>query len=170
MLLSFMNLIFRGKNINYLYLNHSKSLEASSSGHSEDMARYDFFSHKSKVRSKRTLKERLQEVEIYNASSAENIAKTFSIRMISGKSFYTPSQNGGYFSYDFKGNPIPNHTYLSFAMDLVDQWMNSPGHRENILNPEYIYLGCGTILYPAKNSDEVSYIISTQNFSSKDSN
>ena len=29
------------------------------------------------------------------------------------------------------------------AQEVVDGWMNSPGHRENILNPNYTEIGVG---------------------------
>ena len=34
------------------------------------------------------------------------------------------------------------HTYASFARAIVRAWMGSPGHRANIVNPHYHYLGC----------------------------
>jgi uncharacterized protein YkwD len=34
-------------------------------------------------------------------------------------------------------------TYLDCADAIVKQWMNSPGHRANILNSRLSYLGCG---------------------------
>jgi uncharacterized protein YkwD len=34
------------------------------------------------------------------------------------------------------------HTYASFAQRLVHAWMNSPGHRANIVNARFRYLGC----------------------------
>ncbi len=33
-------------------------------------------------------------------------------------------------------------TYARFAAVVVQQWMDSPGHRANLLNPELAYLGC----------------------------
>jgi uncharacterized protein YkwD len=37
--------------------------------------------------------------------------------------------------------PLP-HTYASFAQAIVRAWMNSPGHRANIVHPEFRYMGC----------------------------
>lgn len=34
------------------------------------------------------------------------------------------------------------HTYASFAAAAVKAWMNSPGHRANIVNPAFHHLGC----------------------------
>ena len=45
----------------------------------------------------------------------------------------------------------------SIGKALVDSWMASPGHRENILNPEYDVIGVG-VAYDGK------YYVATQNF------
>jgi uncharacterized protein YkwD len=37
-------------------------------------------------------------------------------------------------------------TYASYAASLVDAWMNSPGHRANLLNPDFGFLGCAAEL------------------------
>jgi uncharacterized protein YkwD len=41
------------------------------------------------------------------------------------------------------------HTYASFAADVVARWMDSPGHRANILNPRFRLLGLGVHLAKA---------------------
>ena len=35
---------------------------------------------------------------------------------------------------------------------VVEGWMNSPGHKENILNPEFIHIGIGYEYAPDKNN------------------
>jgi uncharacterized protein YkwD len=37
---------------------------------------------------------------------------------------------------------VAPHTYASFAARVVDDWMNSPPHRANLVNPELTSLGC----------------------------
>ena len=37
-----------------------------------------------------------------------------------------------------------NYTYAEMAAITVQAWMDSPGHRANLLNPAFRYLGCGT--------------------------
>jgi uncharacterized protein YkwD len=37
-----------------------------------------------------------------------------------------------------------NYTYGEMATVLVQAWMDSAGHRANLLNPGFRYLGCGT--------------------------
>lgn len=107
-------------------------LEVSAHNHSVDMVNYDFFSHESPVSGKRTMSDRYAEVGIPSCMSGENIA----MRSIGS-------------------------SYAETAKQLVDQWMNSPGHRANILNEGYTHLGCGVAFY--KNYSSV-YVKATQNF------
>jgi uncharacterized protein YkwD len=39
-----------------------------------------------------------------------------------------------------------DYTYAEFAAHIVDGWMNSPGHRANLLDPSYTHLGCAARL------------------------
>lgn len=41
------------------------------------------------------------------------------------------------------GKPPVWHTYASFAAAVVQAWLDSPGHRENLLNRDSEFLGCG---------------------------
>lgn len=40
------------------------------------------------------------------------------------------------------GDELKPHTYAGFAAAVVQAWMDSPGHRANILNGTVHYLGC----------------------------
>ena len=118
---------------------HSKHLEEAAQKHSFNMVKHSFYSHTSPVKKNRTMGDRLKFVGIENAFSGENI-----------------------FDY-FQQNP----TYWSMAVGLVDGWMKSKGHRENILDKNYKYLGCGVYYYLNKEWSDYFYVKSTQNFSSK---
>ena len=112
---------------------YHQNLEVCAQSHSEDMANWDFFSHESPVSGKRTMTDRMREVGFVNLWMAENI------------------------SY----HDVSNRTYSDLAKSIVDSWMNSPGHRANILNERYRYLGAGT----AKcYYNDYFYVKSTQNF------
>lgn len=119
---------------------YSKSLELAAQSHSEDMVNYDFYSHTSIVKGKRTMSDRLNRVGISNAYMAENIYNFF----------------------------LNSPTYWTLAEGLVNGWMNSKGHKANILNRDYVYLGCGSKYYYNKEWPDSFYVKSTQNFSSKD--
>ena len=116
----------------------SKYLTKAAQEHSEDMVKFKFYSHTSKVRGKKTMTERLKLVGISNAFTAENI-------------------------FDFF---LKSPTYWSLAQGLVNGWMESKGHRANILNKNYKYLGCGSKYYFNKEWIDYFYVKSTQNFSS----
>ena len=59
-------------------------------------------------------------------------------------------------------------TYWSFALSVVQEWMDSAGHRKNILNSTYKYLGCGAYYYINEEWIDYKWIKTTQNFSSAD--
>jgi uncharacterized protein YkwD len=44
------------------------------------------------------------------------------------------------------GRPLPPYTYRTFAALLVEGWMNSPGHRANILERDFRLAGVATRL------------------------
>jgi uncharacterized protein YkwD len=60
------------------------------------------------------------------------------------------------------GAEAPVHTYASFAAYVVARWMESPGHRANIVKPEYDYLGCGA--RPTKGVNGADLLCSAQVF------
>ena len=148
-------------------LKHSPALEECASGYSNDMVKHKFFSHYSHNAGKETVEKRLAAVGIKRAYYGENITLSFGIEYIPGKRLYTPEQNGGYFSYTFKGKPILNYTYRGLAIDVVARWMDSPGHRKNILDPGFSYLGAGAARYKDRDFVNIDMFKVTQNFSDR---
>ncbi len=148
---------------------HSYNLEMAAKSHSADMVDLNFFDHQSPISDKRTVVDRLEKVGLANGYMAENIAYITGIRRDPDRPIFTPQQNNGYFSHEFKGQPIPNHSYLSLAREVVRQWMASEGHRKNILNPVYRYLGCGAELYKDPSFYGIARFKITQYFSSRPS-
>lgn len=128
-------------------LNYSKALETAASGHANDMTKFNFFSHTSVVPGKKDLTDRVDQVEFAYWGIGENIAQSYGLDLIPETPVYTPEDNNGYFSYEYEGQAIQAHTYLSFAKAVVQQWMDSEGHRENILDPSYQFLGIGCSHY-----------------------
>lgn len=47
-------------------------------------------------------------------------------------------------------------TYLKLAKEIVQGWMNSKGHRENILNSEYSHIGAAANFYSKEQSKFIS--------------
>ena len=122
---------------------YSPALEKTAWDHSRDMVARNFFSHDSPIAGKESLEKRLVQVRIINSRAAENIKVGFVLDYEAGTPVFTPEQNKGFFSYKYKGKPIPNHTYNGIARALLKGWMKSPGQRQNILNERLTYMGAG---------------------------
>jgi len=123
---------------------HLAALEQSAAMHAGDMAELDFFSHHNPFDPKRAdAARRMALCGITTGRRSENIAETFGIRYRSGDPLIPP-KGPPYVFRDFDTRqPIPNHSYNSFAEALLEEWMGSPAHRGNILDPRVHYLGCG---------------------------
>ena len=115
-------------------ISWNKNLEIAAFNHSKMMADLKFFSHSSKIKKRKEPEDRAKIAGITNPFIAENIAKT----------------------------PVnPQDTYLSLSKKIVSQWMNSPGHKSNILSKEALELGVGVFIIK---ESEVNYVYATQNF------
>lgn len=148
-------------------LSYSQALERICMDHSNDMVKLDFYSHNSPVKGRETPAKRMEIVGIKNAYSAENINIGYGITYKDNEPVYPPSENkSGYFSYTLNGPPIPNQTYASLAMMVVTSWMNSPGHRRNILNENLKYLGVGSAHYKDSKAHNMDKFKITQAFAS----
>ena len=61
--------------------------------------------------------------------------------------------------------PIAHHTEKSAALTAIQSWLDSPGHRKNLLYPSMTHIGCGSSLLI--NASNVPMIISVQVFQSQ---
>ncbi|MFC7133752.1 MULTISPECIES: CAP domain-containing protein [Salinibaculum] len=134
-------------------LRYDKQLHNIADGHSEDMADRGYFSHNAPDGS--DFSDRYEaagydcRVAISGsqyATGAENIAYTFADTDIRTNSGETVDYNG-------------NETRIGYG--LVRQWMNSPGHRENILRRYWKNEGIGIAV---ANEDGHQKVYATQNF------
>lgn len=147
---------------------HSAALEQAAAAHSQAMTQHGFFSHTSVIPGLESMKARLSAVGIPPSYMAENIAQFSGLDYTPGKPVYSPQVNGGYFSYTHKGEPLKPRSYASAARHVLQQWMDSPGHRRNILNPRLKYLGTGLSAFEKKSFYNMLYFNATQNFSGAD--
>ena len=112
-------------------LPYHESLEIAAYNHSLKMATGNFFSHSNNLdNSRRSTSDRGKLAGISNPHLAENIA------------------------YNYVNS---NDSYLEVAAKLIDQWMNSSGHRSNILSTKGKQMGAGTFYQDGR-------IYGTQNF------
>jgi len=141
---------------------HNKLLENSAQGHSQDMVTYNFFSHTSTVPGKCNPIDRTKREGISETYIGENVQYTYMLKL-NGAPYYSPSQVGCF--KRLSGEIIFMHTYRTLAIEIVNNWMNSPGHRENILNSNYTHIGVGDcIYYSGFGIDRIPWVKSTQNF------
>jgi len=103
-------------------------LEAAALGHSQEMARLGYFDHNSPTPGRETPDLRIRLAGSAAPKTGENLAM-------------------------FGGTPE-----AQLAEKAVTGWMNSPGHRRNLLDPTFTHIGIGV----AKGSNGDYYI--TQNF------
>ncbi len=88
-------------------------LEAAATGHSEEMAELEYFSHTSPTPGRETPSQRISLAGSAARATGENIAV-------------------------FDG-----HSEASLAEKAVVGWMNSPPHRRNLLDPMFTHIGIG---------------------------
>ena len=92
---------------------------------------------------------------------AENLALISPVLLGKDNMYYI--KNGE--PVDKQGNPLPVSTYAQFARKALEGWMNSKGHRENLMGP-YTLLGCA-ISGISFNRDNVPQVTFVQNFGYK---
>ncbi len=101
-------------------LKYHPACEIAAYNHSKEMAENNFLSHQNpKSKSRRTTSDRGKLAGIANPIFAENIAYNYGEK------------------YD---------SYLQIADMLTKQWMNSSGHRDNILSEKALQAGCGVYI------------------------
>lgn len=131
--------------------------------HSREMAELGFFSHTSPNGANRTLENRLrnQEVILKNVCIGENLAVDF-ILDISGRVYYTEKRGSKTVYIDNEtGRQIVPQTYRHFAQTVVQQWLESPEHRKNLLNKGFTSMGVGVYRGTYKG---LAAVYVTQNF------
>lgn len=57
------------------------------------------------------------------------------------------------------------NNWNNVARRMVDNWLGSPGHRRNLLDPEHTYMGCGFAIVETNNS--WYWVLGVQNFTKK---
>lgn len=100
-------------------LEHDRPLRSAARQHSQEMMDMGYFSHTSPVASLKDPIDRIYRSGLSDASIGENIA---------------------YYAYDT--------TSEAAATRLMELWMNSPGHRDNILRAEFNRIGIGIVSRP----------------------
>ncbi len=114
--------------------------------HSTWMARHQKLSHKASGGFKRSLKDRLRASGVRFRTGAENIGWVH-LYAIDGHNFVIRSSQKCHFIAN-GGRRVGRHSYNSLASLIVRKWMESPGHRKNILGKQLRYSGVGAGIQP----------------------
>lgn len=145
-------------------LKFALELERAAYLHAKSMVEQNFFSHQNHHDKKRkTPEQRAKLAGIENPFVAENIATYYAIKYKANTPVHVVDEAQGKFSHP-GGGIILNHTYLSFAEGLVKQWMESSGHRENVLSKDAVQLGCGAYFYRDPEFHNMPNFKAVQNF------
>lgn len=96
-------------------------------------------------------------------ASGENIARNFILKIESDRLYYINDEGK---AVDEQGDLLPNKTYRELGQEVVMKWLNSPGHRANLLG-DFDYLGVGVSeLLPHKKGPNFDVYL-CQNFGTK---
>ncbi len=145
---------------------YSPELEKAAQMHSDDMVKYSFFSHANPVDpARKTVKSRIQLAGLAGNYLGENITTGYGLALSRGHSLIPPRKQGDPFLDNNSRKPLERWTYITLAEALLDTWMDSPHHKENILRKEFEYLGCGISFYNEKKFHNFPMVKATQDFS-----
>lgn len=100
--------------------------------HSVWMASEQTLSHRSTVPGKASLSQRVKAAGVKFRTGSENIGMVHRYQ-IDNIRFRIIDSNACQFATS-DGKALPAHSYASLARHAVNLWMNSPGHRKNILD------------------------------------
>lgn len=129
-------------------LQYDQSLFQAARNHAASMIQYDYVSHEDLYQlSELTLLKRIQNQTNRFGRIAENIGQyqTIDTPEWYGVRFNRRSQRYEYLDSESK-QPYRPYTYASYARYAVLQWLNSPHHRANLLNPLFTHVGCAVRL------------------------
>ncbi len=156
--------IFNETNVQRVRLNRQRlkfdsRLQNGARMHSMEMVELSYFDHVSPVEENVTVTRRIRNSGIKYGVGGENIA----IHPIQKKQevVFRLAGSGEATKFLWRNNGS-DYTYGNFARDLVQRWLNSRPHRNNILSRGYGFLGIGAA-YTNYAGENVFFI--TQNFS-----
>ncbi len=144
-------------------LQYSGYLTESSTLHSKQIIKHKFFGHINPYKDKfKTPDDRARFLGVSNPYVSENITEASILNYNDGQQVYVISK--GAFSLKQDGPLLTPRTYLSLGEAMMDNWMNSKGHKKNILDKNAIQLGCGSAYFVKEDFNHMPSVIATQNF------
>jgi uncharacterized protein YkwD len=124
---------------------YSSLIHKAAIGHAEAMIEQDFYNHDNPYSpANRRMQDRILLYTLEFKRMAENIAQHDILGGIDNQYCFQNPKNGEdyvYLSCD-KKKILLMRTYAELARAVVNGWINSPHHRENIMNPKLIAVAC----------------------------
>ena len=123
-----------------------------------------FFNHAHPTNKKiENPKDRVLAVGGKNPNVSENIARITPLKIpIDQTSVVIVDATQYLYAHKSGGEAIPMHTYHSYGKIVVQAWLDSPGHRKNLLHKDANAIGCANTLIDR--SGGVPTLISVQLF------
>ncbi|MEM7752001.1 MAG: CAP domain-containing protein [Pseudomonadota bacterium] len=112
--------------------NAGAPLAKEARAHSRWMADSQQLTHRSTVPGRASLKQRIRASGVSFRTGSENVGMVHRYQ-IDNRRFKILSSSQCKFATQ-QGQPLPAHSYATLSRHIVDLWMNSPGHRRNILD------------------------------------
>jgi uncharacterized protein YkwD len=139
-------------------LKPSTRLAGAARTHSADMAKRGYFSHDTKKLLKDgSFAARIRTDDYSPRGLAENIAMQPIVYRRTTKTDNRSDRSRSVVSDE-------SHSYESMAREVVKQWMESPGHRRNIMDSAYTSIGIGCAVGDRRG---IPYIYITQDFAAE---
>ena len=109
-----------------------KGLSNQAKKHSQWMARTQQLTHRSTVAGAATLRDRFERAGVKFRTGSENIGMVHRYQIDNRRFKILDAGSCKFATRD--GKSLPAHSYASLARHAVNLWMDSPGHRKNILD------------------------------------
>ncbi|NNF70820.1 MAG: CAP domain-containing protein [Rhodobacteraceae bacterium] len=129
------------------------ALTQSSQAHSVWMAQRKKLSHTGRGASGRKMTDRVRTARLTPRTASENIAY-LPLFQFGRNSFRVVDRNACHF-LDAAGDRIPSHSYATLAREVVTMWIDSPGHRRNILDRDVTAMSTGAAVSQSRACGDV---------------
>ncbi|MEC7986842.1 MAG: CAP domain-containing protein [Myxococcota bacterium] len=148
----------------YTALNNNPILTEAARVYALELQKDLFFDHTHPTNENlREPKDRVYAVGGKNPNVSENIARITLIQVPLAQDNVVILDAKQYlFAHEQGGKPIPMHSYRSYGKAVVQAWLDSPGHRRNLLHKDANAIGCAHAIIDR--SGGVPMVVSVQLF------
>ncbi|MBN2041736.1 MAG: CAP domain-containing protein [Spirochaetes bacterium] len=124
-------------------LEYDEALASAAFWQADYCAKIKNLDHISRIKGMETPKDRIENYDRKCGFCGENLAAILSMNIEGKKAYVKEDKEGTY--YDFGNHTICWRNEKQVASTIVRNWMNSKYHRDNILNPGFLWIGAETV-------------------------